>query len=275
MLQCAGNGRGLLAGPPPGTPWRTGASANLRWSGVAVADLVELAGAPSRAVGSSPPSGADGAPDDPERVERSVPLDVGLERGLLAFGVNGAPLPGPWWTCPLDHARVLRGQQRQVGSEAGAHRRGVRRRHPDRPLPAHSPGSVPGPDDPSCWEMPVKSWVTSPASGAVVSGSVEVEGVAFSGAGRVSRVEVTVMVEGLGKLRCSAPTRRPGFVAHLQRHARFVRWGHRLPSARFRRQHAAASVGSRRQRLFGQQVARPRGLGVDGVGAAAGLSRTA
>ena len=36
--------------------------------------------------------GADGAPDDPERVERSVPLDVGLERGLLAFGVNGAPL---------------------------------------------------------------------------------------------------------------------------------------------------------------------------------------
>ena len=54
--------------------------------------------------------------------------------------------------------------------------------------------------------MPVKSWVTSPASGAVVSGSVEVEGVAFSGAGRVNKVEVTVMVEGLGKLQCSAPT---------------------------------------------------------------------
>jgi DMSO/TMAO reductase YedYZ molybdopterin-dependent catalytic subunit len=192
VLQCAGNGRGLLAGPPPGTPWRTGASANLRWSGVAIADLVELAG------GAEPGSqyvtalGADAAPDDPERVERSVPLVAGLERGLLAFGVNGAPLP-PAHGGPI---RLVMPGYFAVNSVKWVVRLALTAEESDADIQTvryrlTPPGSVPGSDDPSCWEMPVKSWVTGPAPGAVVSGRVEAEGVAFSGAGPIDKVEVT------------------------------------------------------------------------------------
>ncbi len=192
VLQCAGNGRGLLADRPPGTPWGTGAAANLRWSGVAVADLVDLAGGAKDGARFLTALGADGAPDDPERVERSVPLDAGLARGLLAFGVNGAPLT-PAHGGPV---RLVMAGYFAVNSVKWVVRLALTAEESDADIQTvryrlTPPGSVPGPDDPSCWEMPVKSWVTSPAPGAVVSPTVEVEGVAFSGTGTVTSVEVT------------------------------------------------------------------------------------
>ena len=192
VLQCAGNGRGLLAGPPPGTPWGTGAAANVRWSGVRVADLVALSGGPVDGTKFLTALGADGAAGDPERVERSVPLRVGLERGLLAFELNGEPLSRshggpirlviPGYFAVNSVKWVVR--LAPTAEESDASIQTVRYR-------LTPPGSTSGPDDPSCWEMPVKSWVTSPEQAAVVSGVLEVEGVAFSGAGPITAVDVS------------------------------------------------------------------------------------
>jgi DMSO/TMAO reductase YedYZ molybdopterin-dependent catalytic subunit len=192
VLQCAGNGRGLLADRPSGTPWGTGAAANLRWSGVAVADLVDLAGGANDGARFLTALGADAAPDDPKRVERSVPLHAGVERGVLAFGLNGEPLPtehgGP--------VRLVIPGYFAVNSVKWVVTLALTAEESDAEIQTlryrlTQPGAVPAPNDPSCWEMPVKSWVTSPDPGAVVSPTVEVEGVAFSGAGTVTTVEVT------------------------------------------------------------------------------------
>ncbi len=192
VLQCAGNGRGLLAGPPPGTPWRTGAAANVRWTGIAVADLVALAGGAEDGSGFLTALGADGAAGDPGRVERSVPLEVGLERGLLAIGLNGD-------TLPISHGgpiRLVIPGYFAVNSVKWVVRLSLTAKESDADIQTFRyrltpPGSLSGPHDPSCWEMPVKSWVTRPEAGAVLSGAVELEGVAFSGAGQVTEVEVT------------------------------------------------------------------------------------
>ena len=62
VLQCAGNGRGLLAGPPPGTPWRTRCLGQSQVERRGRRRPGRAAGAPSRAVGSSPPSGPTAHP---------------------------------------------------------------------------------------------------------------------------------------------------------------------------------------------------------------------
>ena len=126
--------------------------------------------------------GADGKAGDPERVERSVPLRVGLERGLLALGLNGELLSRshggpvrlviPGYFAVNSVKWVVR--LALTADESDASIQTVRYR-------LTPPGSTSGPDDPSCWEMPVKSWVTSPEQGAVAVGMLEVEGVAFSG----------------------------------------------------------------------------------------------
>jgi sulfite dehydrogenase len=160
---------------------------------VSVADLVGLAGGVADGARFLTALGADGAAGDPQRVERSVPLATGLERGLLALRLNGEPLPS-------EHGGPLRlvipgffavnsvkwlVRLSLTAEESDADIQTVRYR-------LTLPGSVPGPEDPSCWEMPVKSWVTSPEPGADVSGPIEVEGVAFSGAGPITDIEVTV-----------------------------------------------------------------------------------
>src|SRR5690606_33815530 len=46
------------------------------------------------------------------------------------------------------------------------------------------------PDQPSMWEMKVKSWVTHPLADTA-SGQTQIYGVAFSGRGAIDKVEVT------------------------------------------------------------------------------------
>jgi sulfite oxidase len=192
VLQCAGNGRGLLADRPPGTPWRTGAAANLKWSGVAMADLVDLAGGANEGARFLTALGADGASDDPKRVERSVPLHAGVDSGVLALWLNGEPLStehgGP--------VRLVIPGYFAVNSVKWVVRLALTADESDAEIQKlryrlTQPGAVPTAGDPSCWEMPVKSWVTTPSPGVVGSPTVEVEGVAFSGAGPVTTVEVT------------------------------------------------------------------------------------
>jgi hypothetical protein len=56
-----------------------------------------------------------------------------------------------------------------------------------------SPLGKKGSQYPSCWEMPVKSWVTSPSQdGKVKSGKVVISGVAFGGTKKLSNVKVSL-----------------------------------------------------------------------------------
>lgn len=190
-LQCAGNGRAYFDHAPEGVPWRSGAVALGAWRGPLMRDVAGLLGGPVAgaryltATGSEPSSERD-------RVERSVPLDKALADCLLALDLNGAPLPAahggpfrlvvPGWFAVnwVKYPRLLAFTADQSDAEIMS--------TDYRIAPVGRPYS---PDQPTCWAMPVTSWITSPSDEAPTAGPVQVAGVALGGEHRVQRVEVT------------------------------------------------------------------------------------
>ncbi len=200
VLQCAGNGRGLYRPRVPGVPWERGAVGHAEWSGVRLADLLDRAGLGDGAAhlhflgGDSPPS-----PKTPAFV-RSIPLDRARDTStILALRMNGEPLPvlhgGPvrlvvpgWagnnWSKWVRRIVVSRDEAPGFYMQTGY-------RMPRSPVP---PGSAPSsvPMDPVTW-MNVKSLITAPDRGAILpAGRVEVRGVAWTGRGHVTRVDVRI-----------------------------------------------------------------------------------
>ena len=98
--QCAGNGRSFFAAqqgqPVPGTPWRLGAIGVAAWRGVPLSVVLERAGITREAVDVMP-SGLD--PDlvmaavSYGRVRRPIPVAKALDDVILAYEMNGEPLP--------------------------------------------------------------------------------------------------------------------------------------------------------------------------------------
>jgi DMSO/TMAO reductase YedYZ molybdopterin-dependent catalytic subunit len=101
-LECAGNGRALLAPRPVSQPWLTEAVGTAEWTGTPLAPLLAEAGIPENAV-EVVFTGADhgierGVEQD---YQRSLPLAEAMrEEVLLAYEMNGAPLP-PQHGAPL------------------------------------------------------------------------------------------------------------------------------------------------------------------------------
>ena len=97
-LQCAGNRRaGLMAirDIPGEAPWGPGATGTAVWTGVALADVLQLAG-PVPGAGHVGFQGADCSAEaaPPQRFGGSVPLDKARRpEVLLAWAMNGRPLP--------------------------------------------------------------------------------------------------------------------------------------------------------------------------------------
>src|SRR3712207_5764030 len=97
-LQCAGNRRaGFVAirDIPGEAPWGPGATGTATWSGVALADVLALAG-PLHEAAHVMFEGADVCPEaEPaQRFGGSIPLDKACRREvLLAWAMNGEPLP--------------------------------------------------------------------------------------------------------------------------------------------------------------------------------------
>src|SRR5881227_3573986 len=97
-LQCAGNRRaGLMAirDIPGEAPWGPGATGTATWAGVALADVLALAG-PGREAAHVGFEGADLCPEakPAQRFGGSIPLDKACRREvLLAWAMNGEPLP--------------------------------------------------------------------------------------------------------------------------------------------------------------------------------------
>jgi len=100
FVECAGNGRSFYASqqgtPAAGTQWRLGAVGVARWRGVPLAEVLERAGLERSAVDVMP-QGLDanvisgGA--DLGHVRRPLPIAKALDDALIAYEMNGAPLP--------------------------------------------------------------------------------------------------------------------------------------------------------------------------------------
>ncbi|NJQ05327.1 sulfite oxidase [Streptomyces lonarensis] len=100
LVECAGNGRGFYAWQQgqevSGTDWGLGAIGLARWRGVRLADVLHRAGVTSRAVDVMPrgldaPVTSGGV--ELGRVRRPLPLAKALDDVLLAYEMNGEPLP--------------------------------------------------------------------------------------------------------------------------------------------------------------------------------------
>jgi sulfite oxidase len=199
-LQCAGNRRaGLVAirDIPGEAPWGPGATGTATWTGVALADVLALAG-PKLDASDVGFEGAD-VSSEVEPVQRfggSIPLDKGARSEvLLAWAMNGEPLRAVHGA-PLRvvvpgyiGARSVKWLERiELRSEPwpGYFQHVVYRLLPSDGTPGPGAGMPLG-------LVALNSDVLSPRDGqTVAAGPVEVRGYAFAGGDRyVSRVDVS------------------------------------------------------------------------------------
>ncbi len=199
VLQCSGNGREFYEHGPSGSQWATGAAGCAMWTGVRVSTLVAHLGGPVAGARFLTSTGGEELPKDVERdlvvVERSIPLAKGLSDCLLAWEMNGQPLPishgGPlrlvvpgYFGCNnIKYVKTIAATA--VESTAKIQATGYRL----RPI-----GQKGAPTQPPMWRMPVKSWLNGPgADGQVtLAGDVVFHGVALAGERGVAKVEVSL-----------------------------------------------------------------------------------
>ena len=188
FLECSGNSAPQLAADP--VPWTCGEIHGLlscsQWSGVPLALLLDEAGV-------APDAGwvvAEGA--DAGRMNRSVPLAKCMDDALVALYQNGEPLrpangyplrlllPGWEGNMSIKWLRAL-----EV-TRAPAMTREETSRYTDLGPDGIAQGFT--------FAMGVKSVITSPSPGLGLGehGVYQVTGLAWSGAGRIRRVEVSV-----------------------------------------------------------------------------------
>ncbi|MBW7471186.1 sulfite oxidase [Marinobacter sp. M216] len=195
VLQCSGNGRAFFPHGAGGTQWSVGAAGCVMWTGVPLKDVVAALGGMADGMEYITSTGGEELPDglDPKQVtvERSVPTRA-LENALLAWEMNDEPLP-------LTHGGPLRmvvpgfygvnnvkyvkqvaftENQTDVKIQASSYR-------------IRDVGEKGSPDQPSMWEMNVKSWVTSPLETGT-SGRNMIYGVALGGTVPLDKVEVSI-----------------------------------------------------------------------------------
>ncbi len=197
VLQCAENGRALQSKPAIGTQWQTGGAGCVIWTGVPLTTVIHELGGVVPGSRFLTVTGADSLPDgvasDFTRVERSVPLSA-LEHALLAWTLNGAPIPlahgGPLRLVLPGYAGVnyIKYVRRIAFTteESSAHIQTADFRVPLRPGEPRL--TIPA------WRLPVKSWITDPLESdeSLKAGVVPIRGVAMGGTSAVTRIEVTV-----------------------------------------------------------------------------------
>ena len=190
-LECAGNGRTLLRPEVSGAPWKLGGVGTATFEGVALRDAIASCGVRADAV-EILFRGADAgtvAPDRTEAFRRSLPLAVALDPDtLLAWGMNGAPLP-PEHGAPV---RLLVPGWYGVASVKWL----VAIEALIEPFHGWFQGQSyvyrNGGDEAPVERMRVRAIIASPSDGdAVAPGPLDVVGSAWSGDGAIARVEVS------------------------------------------------------------------------------------
>jgi sulfite oxidase len=199
-LQCAGNRRARLIAIrdiPGEAPWGPGATGTATWTGVALADVLALAG-PLRGASDVGFEGAELCPEahPVQRFGGSIPLDkASRPEVLLAWAMNGEPL-APVHGAPLRvvvpgyiGARSVKWIERiELRPEPwmGYYQHVVYRLVPPDEAPGPGVGMPLG-------LVALNSEILSPRDGDTVpAGPVEVRGYAFAGGDRyVARVDVS------------------------------------------------------------------------------------
>lgn len=202
VLECAGNGRSGIEPPTDGLQWGVGAAGCARWTGVRLRDLLRAAGVKATAVytGHESPDRSLSNPGVPA-ISRGLPIAKAMaEETLVAFGMNGGPLPylhgfplrivapgfpGSAWQKWLNRIWV------RDREHDGARMTGTDYRLPNR---TYVPGEPLRHDDfEVITDLPVRSMITSPADGfhhGQVS-ALTVAGFAWAGHTPVAKVEVS------------------------------------------------------------------------------------
>ena len=196
VLQCAGNGRGLFRPTVPGVQWRYGAVGNARWTGVRVKDI--LAKAKLRpAARHLHTFGSDKPPEKVPPFHRSLEIEKAMEDALVAWEMNGAPLPAlhgaparlvvPGWAG--DHwMKWLTRLSPQPEPQTGFYM-DTAYRFPKTPGEPGAP--VPPEEMRPLTELSVKSNFTDAPARAAVGEKRILRGFAFSGAPDIARVEIS------------------------------------------------------------------------------------
>ena len=202
-LECGGNGRAFFDPPAKGNQWTYGAVACSEWTGVRLADVLKAAGIKDTAVYTAH-VGADTHLSGKEGklpISRGVPMAKAMNgHTLVAFAQNGRPihpmngaplrLVVPGWLGSCSQKWLTRVWLRDRVHD-GPKMTGTSYRVPNRTV---APGEQVDKKDFVIIEaMPVKSLITSPATGhRTTGGTLEVRGHAWAGDRRVDAVRLSI-----------------------------------------------------------------------------------
>ncbi|MEC8007655.1 MAG: molybdopterin-dependent oxidoreductase [Pseudomonadota bacterium] len=199
VLQCSGNGRAFFDHSPSGSPWGVGAAGCALWTGVKLSTVFEHLGGANTEARFITATGGELLPDGIEpssvAVERSVPIDKGLDDCLLVWEMNGEPLPlvhggpvrllvpGYFGVNNVKWVKRLAASVNESGNkiqQSGYRMRAV--------------GESGNASHPSMYRMPVKSWLNGPGADrkTLPPGKHQLFGVAFSGERGIDHVDVSL-----------------------------------------------------------------------------------
>ena len=199
VLQCSGNGRAYFPEKPSGTKWTVGAAGCVVFSGVPIKAVLEATGGMEPGAKYMTGTGGEEIPQglDPNTVmvERSIPVEA-IDDAILAWEINGEPIPlahggplrlvVPGYT-GVNNVKYIK--QLAFGKEQSA---ASIQQNSYRMTPLGEKTNV---NQESVWEMPVKSFVTSPTGEPgeeIKAGMVQIQGLAFGGMSAAKEVEVSV-----------------------------------------------------------------------------------
>jgi DMSO/TMAO reductase YedYZ molybdopterin-dependent catalytic subunit len=192
-LECSGNSRSLLKQKASGNPWTVGGVGNAVWGGVWLKDILNKAGLKPNAKhvcfeGFDIPKGKAQI-----KFIRSIPIEKAMTSTLLAYEMNGKPLP-------LKHGFPLRAL---ALGWTGANcvkwltkitliRAPVEAFFMDKVYRIFQKG-----EDPASGEVvtniPIKSIITQPlADERLSTGVIPIRGAAYAGEDRIKQVDVSV-----------------------------------------------------------------------------------
>jgi len=191
-LECSGNSRSLLEKKASGNPWTIGGVGNAEWGGVWLGDLLKMAGLKQSArhvsfEGLDQPLGSAKI-----KFIRSIPIEKALSGTLLAYEMNGEPLP-------LEHGYPLRALAlgwTGANCVKWLHKITVLDKpfegfFMDRVYRVFQKGQDPKTGE-TVTHINLKSIITQPVAGESFSaGNVTVLGAAYSGQGHVEKIEVS------------------------------------------------------------------------------------
>lgn len=198
VLQCSGNGRAWFKHKPSGTQWQVGAAGCVIFTGVPVAAVVEALGGLADGMTYMTGTGGEEIPAglDPTSVviERSVPISA-MKDAILAWEINGEPLSlahgGPLRLIVPGYTGVNNVKYIKRLAFTNAQSPARIQQSSYRLTDIGVKGTA---EHPAVWEMPPKSWITSPLDSGkpAKAGSVVIGGLAMGGMEETSKIEVSI-----------------------------------------------------------------------------------